>query len=159
MQIEWWNAPEVDDFLRSDLPPVRMLLWIHVAGDRPPQIITPDVVEYADFALASSPKCFLNESIQSLPTEARIAKTGMAYDATDFARLDGLKPKPHDDFRVGYIGYVDYVKMHRRYVHMSAAADIPNVKFVVCGGHKQEEIAKEGRGDRGCSQVRLSRFR
>jgi hypothetical protein len=57
----------------------------------------------------------------------------MAYDGTDFARIEHVKRREHSGFNVGYIGTVNFMKMHRNYVHMSAAAKIPDARFMVCG--------------------------
>ncbi|RMG41187.1 MAG: glycosyltransferase, partial [Candidatus Dadabacteria bacterium] len=128
-----------------------LLLWMHVVGDQPPQIITPEVIEFADFALASSPGCYLNENIQSLPDELRVAKTDTVFAASDFARLEGLKPVKHSGFNVGYIGTVDYVKMHRSFLKMSSAVNVPEIQFIICGGGRYKEIEAEARR-MGCAE-------
>ncbi|MCB0317152.1 MAG: glycosyltransferase [Bdellovibrionales bacterium] len=133
VQVEWWNSPQMDKLLRSELPPMRLISWFHVAGDRDPQYITKEIVDFSDLALASSPQSYLCPSIQNLPTEIRLAKTGMVYDAADFARLEGFSPKPHDTFNIGYIGSLDWHKLHADFIEMSAAVNVPNVKFRVCG--------------------------
>ena len=133
VHLHFWNNPEAYNFLRSDLPPMRVLIWFHIAGDHPPQILIPELVDVADFALACSPYTYEQPAFQRLSPEERARKTGMAYGATDFARLTNLQPRTHPNFNVGYIGTLDFVKMHPRYVAMSAAIEIPNVRFVVCG--------------------------
>lgn len=134
VQVHWWNNPELDEFLRSELPPMRLLMWMHVAGDQAPHVITKELIDFADMALACSPYTYEHAVFQNLPPEARARKTGMVYAGADFERLAGVAPQPHANFNVGYIGTVDFVKMHPRYVAMSAAIDIPNVRFIVCGG-------------------------
>lgn len=133
-QIHFWNNPEVYELLRSDLPVLRLLLWYHVAGDKPPQVLTKELIDFADFALACSPYTHEHPAFQALPPRLRAQKTGMVYGAADFGRLSNLHPKPHSTFNIGYIGTVDFVKMHPRYVPMSAAINVPQVRFVVCGG-------------------------
>ncbi|MEZ4752936.1 MAG: glycosyltransferase [Bdellovibrionota bacterium] len=133
VQVEWWNSPQMDQLLRSELPAMRLVSWAHVVGDRDPQYITKEIIDFSDMALASSPQSYLCPSIQNLPTETRLRKTGMVYDAADFARLEGFTPKAHDTFNVGYIGSLDWHKLHGDYIAMSSAVNIPNVKFTVCG--------------------------
>ncbi len=53
--------------------------------------------------------------------------------APDPGRFADAAPTPHHGFRVGYIGSVDFAKMHPRYVELSAAVEVPEVRFVVCG--------------------------
>jgi len=134
VHLHVWNHPQMYDFLRSELPAMRLLMWFHIAGDKPPQVLTRELVDYADFALACSPYTYEHPVFQHLSPEVKLKKTGMVYGATDFQRLSNLKPKPHDTFNVGYIGNVSFGKMYQNYVPMSAQIDIPNVRFVVCGG-------------------------
>ncbi len=136
VHLHWWNCPKVMEWMLSDLPEMRMLVWFHIAGDSSPQVITDEVVEYADMALASSPQSYRCGAFSRLPEQVRREKTDMVYDAADFHRLQGFSPKSHTGFNVGYIGTVDFIKMHPDYVKMSAAVDIPGVNFIVCGmGH------------------------
>ncbi|MBE9039448.1 tetratricopeptide repeat protein [Oscillatoriales cyanobacterium LEGE 11467] len=133
VQIHFWNNPELYKLLHSNLPAMRLLAWFHVAGDFPPQIVTKQVIDLVDFALASSPYTQDIPVFQGLSPEVKAKKTGMVYDSTDFDRLANFKISPHSTFNVGYIGMVDFVKMHPRYVQMSAKIDVPNVRFLVWG--------------------------
>lgn len=36
VHVNWWNTPEMYDFLRSDLPAARILVYSHVGGASPP---------------------------------------------------------------------------------------------------------------------------
>lgn len=131
VQIDYWNFPKMHALLRSDLPAMRLLIWFHIAGDSPPQAIARSLIDFADMTLTSNPYS------HTLPVVQKALKQGhqldMVYDPADFERLAGLTPIGHTTFNVGYIGTVDFVKMHPRYVAMSAAVAIPQVRFIVCG--------------------------
>lgn len=150
LQINWWSTPEVDAFLRSPLPPTRLVIWAHVAGDSPPQVITEDLLKFCDRFVGGSPYTYHCRSVSSLPDDLRRRKASMMYGAADFTRLEGTAPIPHKGYNVGYIGTVDYVKMHPQYVKMSAAVTIDEAKFIVCGNghidvlqHEAELLGKE----------------
>jgi predicted O-linked N-acetylglucosamine transferase (SPINDLY family)/glycosyltransferase involved in cell wall biosynthesis len=143
VKVHFWNNPELYDFLRSDLPPMRLLFWFHVSGDRPPQIIPKEAIDFCDFALASSPYTYQLPIFQNLPETVRFEKTGMVYDSTDFDRLAGFNPQPHDTFNVGYIGMVSFEKMHPNYISMSAKIEIPTVRFIVCGNGIQQYLQQQ----------------
>jgi hypothetical protein len=51
----------------------------------------------------------------------------------DLSRLRGVAPARHDRFTVGYVGTVDFAKMHADFVALHAALDIPGLRVVVCG--------------------------
>lgn len=126
VQVHFWNSPELYRFLVEPLPPVRLLVWCHVAGDRPPQIVTRELVAYADRALMCSPYH------ARLPV-FREAGSTLVIAGPDFARLDGAQARPHSGFDVGYIGALDAVKMHPELVALSAAVRVPEARFIVCG--------------------------
>ena len=133
VQVHFWNVPELYEFLQLKLPPIRLVIWFHIAGDKPPQVVTKPLIDYADFAIACSPYTYENSVFQSLSPEVKLQKTGMVYGAADFARLSNLQPQSHSTFNVGYIGTVHFSKLHRNYVSMSAAIAIPNIRFIICG--------------------------
>ncbi len=143
LQVQYWNSPAMYDFLHSEFPAMRLLIWFHVAGEYPPQVITKDLVDYADFAIPCNPYSYRLPVFETLPKDVKFKKVGMVYDAADFARVANVEPKPHDTFNVGYIGSVSFSKMHSNYVAMSAAANIPNVKFVVCGGGAEDFLKQQ----------------
>lgn len=136
VQINWWNTPEMDDFLRSSLPPTRLIVWGHVGGDSPPQVITDEILMFSDRFVGASPYTLRCQAISRMSDELRRKKTRMMYGAADFSRLAGLTPVPHQGFNIGYIGTIDFVKMHPKFVEMSASVKVDEVKYLVCGhGH------------------------
>lgn len=144
--LQWWNSPEMDNLIRTKLPPCRLAAWVHVGGHQDPQRVPNNLLPFLDFAIAGSPYTYESDAFRLLEPTLRAHKTSMIYDATDFARLSNVGKTPHTGFNVGYIGTVDFSKMHRHYVRMSAAASIPAVRFIVCGpGSDQETLRTEAR--------------
>jgi glycosyltransferase involved in cell wall biosynthesis len=119
VQVHYWNTPELMAFCRACTQPARILLWCHVPGDKAPQLLPQRIARWADRAIASVP------GSPGLPD--------VVLDTTDFSRLDAIAPRSHTGVVVGYVGTVDPVKMHPRFVQMSAAVRAPDVRFVVCG--------------------------
>lgn len=121
----FWNTPELYEWLRSEIPPTRLALWLHVAGAHAPQIIARALIDYADCAVATS--------TNTTALFQNIANARVITSGADWERLAGMQPVPHDTFNIGYIGTVDFAKMHAQYVSMNARANIPNVQFIVAG--------------------------
>ncbi|MDZ7959689.1 MAG: glycosyltransferase family 4 protein [Aulosira sp. DedQUE10] len=134
VHVHYWNNPQIFSFLHSELPPARLIIWFHVSGDSAPQVITRDLINYADFAIPCNPHSYDLPVVRQLAPEIRQKKVGMVYDAADFERVKNIQPKQHDTFNVGYIGALAFSKMHPNYIDMSAKANIPNVRFILCGG-------------------------
>lgn len=120
VHIDFWNSPELQELLCRGLPPCRLVLWFHVGGATVPQLVTDELVALGDRAVASGPMPG-REGLELLP---------VVLDAT---RVAAVEPRLHDGFVAGYIGTVDPVKMHPRYVELCAAVERPDARFVVCG--------------------------
>jgi glycosyltransferase involved in cell wall biosynthesis len=133
VQVEFWNSPELYAWLREDHPTMRLILRIHIAGHKPPQVVTKELIEYSDRAVGTCPFTMELPVFQNLPGAWRERKTAMVLAAPDFERLVGIKRKRHSGFNVGYIGTVDFLKMHPHYIAMSSRIRIPDVRFKVCG--------------------------
>ncbi len=146
VHVNWWNNPELQSLLHAELPPMRLLLWYHVAGNGAPQIITPELVRFADLNVPTNPwTCRELPVFRDLPASEREQRVAMVIDGADLERVKGVRPRKHAHFNVGYIGSVDFVKMHRNFVPMSAAVQIPDARFIVCGHGIEEQLLEQAR--------------
>jgi glycosyltransferase involved in cell wall biosynthesis len=138
----FWNSPEIYDVFRHDLPLMRLLLSIHIAGDELPQVLTSELIDFSDHLLLTSPYSRGLAVLNALPEDERTRKTAMVYDTGDFERLRDVQPKAHSGFNVGYIGMVDFVKMHPNFVPMCASIEVPQIHFTVCGPGKAHAVLR-----------------
>lgn len=143
VQVNWWQHPEMDQFLRSELPPCRLMGWFHVAGDKAPQLLTRQLVHYFDFVVGGSSYTYFAPSIQALSTDERLRKTNWVTGGADFSRLKTVTPKKHAGFNIGYIGTVNLVKMHQNFLAMHEAIKLPACKVIVCGGDMHTVLENE----------------
>lgn len=137
IHLHFWNHPSLYEFLRGEWPPMRLLIWSKIFGAFAPQVITPNLIQAADFVLTSSVGSLALSCFENLSVETKQEKTDFALSPANFERLQNIVPQSHDTFNVGYIGTANFTKIHPSYVSMSAAIDIPNIKFIVCGGNDQ----------------------
>jgi glycosyltransferase involved in cell wall biosynthesis len=121
--VHFWNSPELYELLRSELPPMRLVVWCWVRGTLAPQVLTRQVIEFADGVVAVSPETGPGIGEQ-LP---------VITPSPDVERLADCRPRPHAGFNIGYVGTVGPEKLHPRFVEMSAAISIPDARFIVCG--------------------------
>jgi glycosyltransferase involved in cell wall biosynthesis len=127
LHIHFWNNPELYAALGADLPPARVCLTCHVGGWSSPQILTQEIIAFADLILATSPITL------ETADHAFHRKAVLAPSSADFDRLKGFAPSTHATFNVGYIGTIDFGKMHPAYASLHAAVDIAEARFIVCG--------------------------
>jgi len=137
VQVHFWNSPAIHTLLVGDLPPIRLCLWCHVNGAAAPHIIPRWLLERSDKVVATAASTLDLPAFRTpeLPTAVLVQSTA------DFTRLSGLKLVPHDAFQVGYIGNIDFGKLHESFVSMCAAVDVPSVRFLIGGyGAAMQEV-------------------
>lgn len=127
VHVHFWNTPELYEVLTGELPDTRLLVWVHVGGAHPPHVLSHKLISLSDMTVCASPYTM------ALPC-VRDGDARMIPPAAGWGRLDGIETKPNATFNVGYIGTVDFIKMHPRYVELSARVDVPAPRFIVCGG-------------------------
>ena len=140
VQVHFWNTPRVNEFMATEQPSMRTLIWCHVNGLYPPHIISQSIFDFADLVAITS------ESSISLPVLCSQPRDQVEFinAGADFSRLDGFVPTAHDEFTVGYIGLVDFIKIHPAFVRMCAAIQVPTIRFIVCGdGDSRKEISRQ----------------
>ena len=143
VHAHWWNHPSYATLFRSTLPPMRLAIWFHVAGDHPPQILTRKLIDFVDLAVACSPYTYEHQVFETLPPNVRASKTAMVYGAADFERLAGFAMRPHAGFHLGYVGTISFTKMHPNFVRMHAALQIPDCRVFVCGDGNTDPLRKQ----------------
>jgi hypothetical protein len=145
VQVHYWNHPGLSEFLREEWPEMRLLVWLKILGAHPPQVVTEELLKMADRVVAGSPLTFNLPVFKERMERDPEFRSGMIYGMADWSRLDGVKPKPHDFFQVGYIGTVNYTKMHPGFIRMSSAATVPGIKFVICGSESTDHLKDAAR--------------
>lgn len=138
--VHWWNHPLLADCLwRGDWPPARVLLWSHVSGHLAPQVITPPLARFPDLFVAASPV-----TLKLAVFADRADPPRLLFSSGGVAHTAEITPRPHPGVRIGYLGTVDYAKMHPDFIDLSLAADLPeDAVFVVAGGPGHDDLKKE----------------
>ncbi|MBX3014917.1 MAG: glycosyltransferase [Caldilineaceae bacterium] len=141
--VHFWNSPALYAFLRTELPPMRLVIWSRVYGYHAPQVITRELVALADQVLVTAPGTLALPILADAARRSSVSPPRLIYSLLDVTRVDGYQPRPHATFNVGYMGSINFAKMHARYVPMSAGIQLPNVRFIVCGGGIERELAAQ----------------
>ncbi len=138
--IHQWNHPLLYDFLlRNKLPPCRLVMWGHNSGFHAPNIYTEKILMYPDLFVFTTPLTYKIEDVFRLKDKTRLHDI---WSAAELDKFKNIKRKKHKGFNIGYIGTVDYAKLHPDFLEICEEIDIPNVKFIVVGGTKEKEIGK-----------------
>lgn len=143
--IHWWNHPLLYDFLvREQLPASRIILWSLIVGSPSPNNFTDKLLKYSDMFVFSSPLSYKIKEVQKLPAKnKRYLRDIWATGTVD--HIKSLKLKKHPGFNIGYMGTVDYAKMHPDFLEICSKVNIPNVKFIVVGGKNEKIMEREAK--------------
>ena len=133
VQVHFWNNPAIHAFLQRPMPSVRLLTWCHVSGLSAPQVIPGALLDYGDVFLAASSKTLALTSVRQFARQQPAHRLAVIPAFMDEERLSVVRRRGSDEFCVGYVGTVDFVKMHPRYAEMHRLPEIPNLKVIVCG--------------------------
>jgi len=139
--IHWWNHPLLFDFLvRQSLPASRVIIWSHVSGFHPPYVFTEKILSYPDLFVFNTPLNLETKEVQAFKNKNQL-HTIWATGGIDYVK--NIKKKPHSGFNIGYVGTVDYCKMHPDFLEICSKINIPDAKFIVCGEPSHCEIKKQ----------------
>jgi len=141
--IHYWNHPLLYDFLvRTQLPLCRLIMWGHNSGFHPPSVYTNKILTYPDLFVFTTPVSFETKEVRSLSDKQK-KSLRVIWSTGGVEHVQSVRPKKHSGFNIGYIGTVDYAKIHPDFLNICNKVNIPNVKFIVCGGSSEKEIKKE----------------
>lgn len=139
VQLEWWNHPATIECLCNMAPqPIRLLVWCHVSGLHNP-IIPPKLMEISSRFLFTSPCSFESRQVSVLASRlgGRLAVVSSGGGFEHF-------PEPVDNesapISVGYMGSLNFAKLHPDYVDFLSAVTLPNFKVSLIGDLLNREI-------------------
>lgn len=138
VQLEWWNHPAtIKTLCNQSLPPMRLLVWCHVSGLYNP-IIPSGLILAAQRFFFTSPCSLEANEVLNLPGDV----TERISVVSSSGGFDGLPyPKENSDsLAVGYIGSLNFAKLHPRYVDFLAAVNIPDFKVRLIGDVTNKDI-------------------
>ncbi|MFA6096771.1 MAG: glycosyltransferase family 4 protein [Candidatus Paceibacterota bacterium] len=143
--IHWWNHPLLYDLLvRTQFPPCRLIIWSHISGFHPPYVFTEKILCYPDVFVFTTPVSMKAKEVVKL-TKGQKKNLRVIWSTGGVEHVRSVEPEKHTGFNVGYIGTVDYAKIHPDFLDICSKIDIPDVKFIVCGGSKEEEFRRHVR--------------
>jgi glycosyltransferase involved in cell wall biosynthesis len=152
VQLEWWHHPVVAGWMCSgELPPMRLIVWSHVSGLHAPEIPP---------AFAATPHRFLFSSPCSLEHRAlagllgRIGeRLGVVISSGGFADMPVPPDRSHGDFlRVGYLGTLNFAKLHPRILDFVAAVRLPEFRLALVGDPTTGAKLLAEAASNGCKQ-------
>nr|MBC8554047.1 hypothetical protein [Candidatus Brocadiales bacterium] len=142
VQLEWWNHPTTIEILCSQsLPQMRLVVWSHVSGLYNP-IIPSGLILSAQQFLFTSPCSFAAKEVLNLPDEVT-DRIGVVSSSGGFDELPELRDSDSDSLAAGYIGSLNFAKLHPCYVDFLLAVNIPGFKVRLIGDVANKDILEQ----------------
>lgn len=140
VQLEWWNHPATIQAL-CDLPdlPVRLIAWSHISGLHNP-IIPQGLMLSAHKTLFTSPCSLEAAEVSALLPQIEDC-VGVVSSSGGFAGLPQPSTQPDGaEIAVGYVGSLNFAKLHPRYVDYLAAVALPGFTVRLIGDATNQGI-------------------
>lgn len=138
--VHFWNHPLLYDFLlRSQLPAARVIFWAHISGLEAPYVFPEKILDYPNKFVFTTPLSFDTKEVHAFPNKSKLA---VVLSTGGIEHVKNITPQVHAGFNIGYIGTVDYAKMHPQYVEIHKQIKIKDAKFIIVGGDNEKEISK-----------------
>lgn len=134
VQVDWWHHPLTSQFMVKYLNkvPCRLLIWSHISGCSYPNI-PYKLVLFPDRFVFTTPFSYENPTWSSKERNSIIENS----DVVVSSGIDIDKPvkkRKHNEFNVGYVGFLSYTKTHPDFIkYCEASCNIPNIRFIVEG--------------------------
>jgi glycosyltransferase involved in cell wall biosynthesis len=142
VQLEWWNHPETIKHLCTlSVPPIRLLTWSHVSGLYNPRI-PQRLILASHIFLFTSPCSFESKEVIDLIPELG-DRLGIVSSSGGFSGLPEPIREENKNISVGYIGSLNFAKLHPRYIDYLAAVDIPGFRVKMIGDVTNQDILNQ----------------
>ena len=143
VQLEWWNHPAMIKCLCSSaLPPTRLLVWCHVSGLHSPIIPTALISAVHRFVFTSSCSLAAKGVAELVPMLGD--RLGVVSSCGGFAQLPAPPSRSHEELALGYMGSLNFAKLHPRYAEFLAGVDIAGLKVRLIGDlTNQDELIRQ----------------
>lgn len=148
VQLEWWNHPAtIEALCRMASQPMRLLVWCHVSGLYNP-IIPPKLMEASGRFLFTSPCSF--EAIEVSGIAVRMGnRLSVVSSGGGFEGFPRIKEDDKAPISVGYLGSLNFAKLHPSYVDFLSAVNLPDFKVRLIGDLLNRELLESQSNDAG----------
>lgn len=149
--IHWWHHPKTAKFL-YELPaiPVRLIFWTHISCLTVPALPREFLTEAAR-VIFTTEGSYDSEGFCSIDNELLFKKTGIVPGCSGFDSSTEPSHETHDVFNVGYLGYIDFSKLHPDFILFCKAVNISGARFILAGDAPAKAVL-----DRQAKEQRLA---
>jgi glycosyltransferase involved in cell wall biosynthesis len=136
--IHWWNHPLLQDLLMNrELPQSRIVIWAHISGNSDPNNFSDFILNYPDKLVFTTPLSFASSNVRknfdSLNTKLSYIWSTIGVEKLQNFRTRRSERERSDPLIIGYVGNLDYSKLHPSFFDICKAISDPNIEIQVIG--------------------------
>jgi glycosyltransferase involved in cell wall biosynthesis len=135
--IHWWNHPLLQDLLMNQiLPESRIIVWTHISGNLSPNNFCDFILNFPDKLIFTTPLSFAS-SVVMRNTKFLIKELSYIWSTTGVEKLQKYEKITHVKtqvpVKIGYVGNLDYSKLHPEFFEICKKISSPGVTIQVIG--------------------------
>lgn len=141
--IHWWHHPKISKFFHQ-LPriPLRLVIWTHISNLTVPAL-NPNILMEVSRVLFTTEASYDASVFSNIPKNVLKEKTGVVYGCGGFDNFPIIEHKKHKEFNIGYLGLIDFSKIHPEFVEFCKEINIPDATFILAGDAPAKECIDE----------------
>lgn len=146
VQISWTHHPKMN-YILNKLSGIRarLILWSHVSGCNYPMIPYALTTKF-QYVFFTSLYSYENMFWTTEEKKSILKKSSVIYGCGNFTNIKRKQVSKHEEFRIGYIGTLNFSKLHPRFIDFCKAIDIPDMKIIMVGDiQNKDSILAEAR--------------
>lgn len=133
VHFDWWHHPAMARcMVATRWPPLRSVIWCHNSGHTPP-IIPPKLVTLPDKCIFTTPYSYESPYLQPLWEKGYASATAMVHSSGGFDDAPERAVSPKGSFTVGYVGTLNFCKLHPEFLSFCAGAGLKDAGFLLVG--------------------------
>lgn len=144
VHIHFWNHPALYHlFYTISGCSARIVMWSHVNGHFAPYLFNAAVVNFPTFFVVSTQFSLSQKILRQKSKSWKEKHLRTVHSTAGLNDFDKIERTEHKGIHVGYVGTVDYAKIHRDFIDIFASVEHKDARFIICGGNSHEEIRLE----------------
>lgn len=153
IQLEWWNHPLMLKLLYDyRIAKMRLSIWSHISGCSYPYL-HPSFIALPDLFFFSTPYSLENPSWSESDRKIIESKAKIAMSCPNYKNYIRLESGKHKSFNIGYVGALDFFKLHKDFISICSNINIPNVKFIIVGDGADRTVLEDQAEKLGVSDL------
>jgi glycosyltransferase involved in cell wall biosynthesis len=146
VHIHFWNHPALYFFFYNfSGRSARIVMWSHVNGHFAPYLFNDAVIDFPEIFVLSTNYSLSQKKLLNRSDVWKRNHLRTVHSTAGLNGFDKIEAKEHCGINVGYVGTVDYAKMHPDFIDICSTVNSTNVHFIVCGGNCHKEILLEAK--------------